>query len=229
MRRHKPVSQLRWFHSQKQVLQSWQHKSLDAVRIKRKNELLPILERFTAAYDSDAAVLEIGCGPLCLAQHLPQQKKCFIDPLLDDFRRMYPGELPEGELLATTAERIDKPNNSFEVVVCINSLGYALNPELILNEIERLLTTDGKLILSMRLHTQLEARLHYLAERFLPFLTRRTRPYYYAQRGIRNTLARHFDIEQEISLYKGPGVPMFRRERRIFICAPLGSQTATDA
>jgi len=225
-RHHKPISLLRWQMSQRHLLSLWNRRNnLDQEQHKRETLLLPILQRYARQYPEEGSLLEIGCGPICLSQQLPQQQKTYIDPLIDDFRRMFPGQLPEGELLATTAERIEKPSASIDLIICLNSLAYTLNPELIINEIERLLKSDGRLILAIRIHSSMEARLHYLAERFLPVFTRKTRPYYYALRGIRSTLNRHFKIEQEIPLSRGIfGITLFKREQWVFVCSPLANR-----
>jgi len=223
---HKPVDSIRWHASQKLSLQAWAKKDLAAERAQVERSLLPILQRYARTLPEDGAVLEIGCGPICIARLLPQQHKTYLDPLADDFRRMFPGELPEeGEFLTSPAENIPKPDASYDLILCLNMISHALNPELVMNEVERLLKPGGIFILSIRTHSQLEARLHYLAVRAFPYLCSKTRPYYYARRGIRRTLARHFRIDEEIvrKAHAIP-VPLCKRERLVFICSPLESK-----
>ena len=228
MRKHKPVPRSRWQASQKRLLSRWKKKNLKLERAKAELMLLPLLLQQAREYPDDGSVLEVGCGPVCIAQQLPQKHKTFLDPLIDDFRRMFPGELPEdGEHLATEAERIKKDNCSYDLIVCLNTLSFSLNPELVINEIERLLKPGGTFVLQMRTHSHFEAWLHYWSLKLLPQLARGTRPYYYSLRGIRNTLKRHFTIKEEQQLGKSlRWLPLLKRERRIFICTPLNSKQA---
>ena len=68
--------------------------------------------------------------------------------------------------------------------------------------------------------SQLRARLHYLAERYIPSLRDESQPYHYSLSGIRNTLSRHFHIVEEHALphaadLKQPGTEwMFICKRR---------------
>ncbi len=230
MSKHKPIDSIRWQSSQKLSLQAWGKKNLAAERAQLERSLLPILQRYAREYPEHAAVLEIGCGPICLIQALPQQCKTYLDPMADDFRRMFPGKLPEeGEYLTAAAESIPKPADSYDLIVCLNMISHTLNPELVMNEIERLLKPGGRLILSIRTHGQLEARLHYLAICMFPRLCNKTRPYYYTRKGIRHTLQRHFHITEEI-VQKAHAIrlPFCKRQRLVFVCTPLDSTTQTE-
>jgi len=231
MSMHKPVDSIRWQASQKLSLLAWEKKNLTMEREQLERSLLPILLRYAREYPEDATVLEIGCGPICLTRMLPQPDKTYLDPMADDFRRMFPGELPEeGEYITSAAERIRKPAGSFDLIVCLNMISHTLNPELVMNEIERLLKPGGTLILSIRTHSQLEARLHYLAIRMFPRLCSKTRPYYYARKGIRRTLQRHFNIKDEI-VQKAHAIrlPFCKRQRHVFVCTPQDSATPASS
>jgi len=226
--RHKPISRTRWQASQGKTLARWKKMSPNVDRELQEQTLLPILHRCAEQYDEDALLLEIGCGPICLIQHLPQKNKVYLDPLIDDFRRQFPGMLPEGEFIATTAERIKKPAESFDMIVCLNTISFSLNPELIMHEMERLLKPEGTLVVDMRTHSNLEARLHYLAEQFFPYFCTKTRPYYYSLKGIRSTLSRHFKIREEINQSRAKfWLPFFKREQRLFICGRSGTSDPT--
>lgn len=227
MGKHSPISRARWQSSQKQILECWKEKDLYDEQEKDKAAYLPLLQKYAENISLDGAVLEIGCGPVCLSQALPLENKTFLDPLLDDFRRMYPGELPDGEYLATIAERIPKANSSYDLIICLNTLSYALNPELIMNEMERLLRPEGRLILAMRIHSPLESRLHYWTTHCMSALHCGTQPNYYSLEGIQKTLARHFTITEEvISSSRFTWLPFFRREERLFVCTHLADKTS---
>jgi 2-polyprenyl-3-methyl-5-hydroxy-6-metoxy-1,4-benzoquinol methylase len=226
MRKHSPISHARWHRSQKQILERWETKNLYIERQKDEEAYLPLLQKYAGNIPQDGAVLEIGCGPVCLSQALALENKTFLDPLLDDFRRMYPGELPDGEHLATIAEQVPKANSSYDLIICLNTLSYALNPELIMNEMERLLRPGGRLILAMHIHSPLESRLHYWTTRCMSVLHWGTRPNCYSLAGIRKTLARHFTITEEIiTSSQHTWLPFFRREEGLFVCTHLADKT----
>jgi len=220
MSKHKPVSRLRWQASLKLILQRWDKKNLNAERERIENTTLSILKKYAKQYPDNGSVLEIGGGPCCIARLLPIESKTYLDPLIDDFRRMFPGELPEdAEYLSTTAERISKPDESYDLILCLNMISHSLNPELIMHEIERLLKPDGTLVLSIRTHSPIEARLHYWALQICPFLCKKTRPYYYSLTGIQRTLKRHFDITNEHNQHITPiSSPYLKREWHLFVC-----------
>ena len=226
MRKHSPISRLHWHNSQKQTLERWQEKSLHDERKKDEQAYLPLLLKYAEGLPQDGAMLEIGCGPVCLSQLLPLKNKTFLDPLIDDFRRMYPGELPEGEYLNTIAERIPKTSSSYDLIICLNTLSYSLNPELVMNEMERLLRPGGRLVIVMRIHSPLESRLHYWTTHYLPTLSYGIQPNFYSLAGIRKTLARHFTITEEIiSSSQFSWLPFFRREEGLFVCIHLADKT----
>jgi len=220
MRKHFGVSRTRWQIAQKLVLESWRDRNLAEEHKAGEARYLPLIKQVTDSLAEDASILEIGCGALCLTHALPQKNKTFLDPLIDDFRRMLPGELTDGEFLACTAEDVRKDNCSFDLIVCLNTIPHSLNPELIMNEIKRLLKKNGTLVLTINTHSGLEARLHYFAERWLPSLCRRTCPYFYTAHGIKKTLIRHFAIREDILIGEKLGwLPGFKRREHLFICS----------
>lgn len=222
MRKHSPISHACWQSMQKQTLERWKKRSLSAERQKsREKNYLPLLLKFSEELPEDTAIMEIGCGPICLSQAIPNGKKTYLDPLLDDFRRLFPGELPEGEYIASSAEKIARPNRSYDMVVCLNTLSHTLNPELVLNEIERLLKPDGKLLLGIKTHSVWRAKYHYWKARWLPVMFLGSCPYYYSLNGIRRTLSRHFTIAEDIVTSR-VWVPFLKSEEHLFICTALG-------
>jgi len=231
MNKHKPVSRLRWQASLKLILKKWRTKDLSIERKRIEDNTLEALLHCAQDYPKHSSVLEIGGGPLCISRLLPIENKTYLDPLIDDFRRMFPGELPEeAEYMATTAEHISKPNESYELILCLNMISHSLNPELILHEIERLLKPNGTLVLSIRTHSSIEARLHYWALQSVAFLCSKTRPYYYSLTGIQRTIKRHFDIN-DVSKRDARAIwlPFFKRQRHLFICTHRNHATQSSS
>jgi len=229
MSRHRSISRSRWLAAQKNALAKWSKKNLQREREQMERCLLPLLQRYAREFPLDATILEIGCGPICISQYLPQTKKTYLDPLLDDLRKQFPGKLPEGEFLNSGAESINRPSASFDLIICNHAISCSMNPELIMHEIERLLKPDGLLILTMTTHCGLEARLHYCMECCSPRLCRKTRPYYYSVTGIRRTLSRHFTIKQEMTGQSSMAwFPLFRRIERTFVCKNRAARSAAS-
>ncbi len=198
MARHEPVSKARWLASQKQMVECWHGEAVLECELNRiRHYYVPLLEEYAAKLSEDASILDLGCGPVCAARFIEQGEKTYMDPLLDDFRRAYPGKLPRGKHLAMAAEDIPEPDSSFDFILCIDALDHMMNPELALHEMDRLLKPDGVLILSLVIFPPLFVRLRYMLERFFPLLRNEANPYFYALQGIRNTLARHFEVIEE--------------------------------
>ncbi len=217
MAHHEAISKARWLKAQKHETQHWHGREALRQGLKRVQACyLPVVQRYAEKLSDDAAILEIGCGPNSAAQFVPQGSKTYVDPLLDDFRRAYPGELPEGEYLCHGAESIPKPDTSFDLVLAFDALDHAMNPELVLNEIERLLKPSGHFIMSIFTCRPWLARLHYYLSRCLPVLYSDRHPYIYSRQGIENTLCRHFDIVETCKI--DPVYTPMNRQGWIFVC-----------
>ncbi|MDQ7010523.1 MAG: methyltransferase domain-containing protein [Mariprofundaceae bacterium] len=222
MAHHNPISQNRWAASQKHEQEHWHGQEvLESGLAHARKYYVPLMQRYTENLPEDAAILEIGSGPACISRFIEKGKKTFVDPLLEDFRRAYPGELPEGEFLPIMAENIPRPDHTYDFILCLNTLNYVLNPELVLNEVERLLKTDGIFMLGMEIFSPLGARLHYLLERFSPAMNDEPRLYCYSHHGMVKTLTRHFDIMEQTRIETRKGLlPFTSCEEWVFICKP---------
>jgi len=195
MARHEAITKARWLKAQKCEIQFWRGQEALEQELQRVHgRYLPAIQRYAKDLPKDASILEIGCGPTCAAQLIEAGRKTYVDPLLDDFRRAYPGKLPKGEYLCRPAENINKQNASFDLILCLDALDRVMNPELVINEIERLLKTDGVFILGIVTSPAWLARVSYYLERFFPPLRDERTPYSYSYRGIEKTLGRHLDI-----------------------------------
>ncbi|MBF0282165.1 MAG: class I SAM-dependent methyltransferase [Zetaproteobacteria bacterium] len=192
MAHHKPVTKTSWTLALKKELerQQSQWKSLlDQSQQLFATQLNPLAQQLT----EDSEILEIGCGIACTARHFDQGKKTFVDPLIDDFKRLFPGELPEGKLIHNMAENMTQANQSYDLILCINTLDNVFNPELVLHEMHRMIKPNGTIIIAIDVVPDLLARLHYGMVRAFPNFPREC-IYRYAYLGMINTLLRHFEI-----------------------------------
>ena len=218
MAHHRIISQARWMSAQKQEAEYWHGNTVLEDRLAYvERHYAPLMRLQAEDLPDDAHILDLGCGPVCPARFVAQGEKTYVDPLLDTFRRTYPGKLPKGERLAIATDRIPKPDASFDLIVSVDALDRVMNPELTLHEVRRLLSPTGTLILGMRVYPLIIAMVCYYAERFLPLLRNKRNPYFYAHTGIKKTLTRYFDIVEERSLPRTAGIGLFAREM-VFVC-----------
>ncbi len=204
---HKAFSKQRWALTQKAEMDLLsKHKCLQHITNMREDARLrymPYITPYSDALTSDAHILDVACGATCLASQLPHGRKVFLDPLLDFFRRELPGslpDLPDKQVLATEAERMNLCSNSFDFILCLCGISHMYNPELVLHEIERVLKQDGVFIVSVVVWPVWISRLYYQLSPFAPQEILKNRLYCYASRGIRKTLTRHFEVINETIL-----------------------------
>jgi len=201
MARHKSVSKSRWMDAQKSLSERWQQEDLltdERERIQRC--YLPLISEHLPDIDQTTRILDLCCGPVCAAQIIEKGEKSYLDPMLDTYRRLYPGKLPKGRHMALAAEKIPEDDASFDVILCINGLDHVLNPELTLNEMERLLKPSGTLIIGLSVLPVLLARMRYFFERFFIPLHDEAHPYSYTLPALERSLTRHFDIIESLQL-----------------------------
>jgi len=222
MARHKAVSKARWLLSQKHISDYWQEENvLGNEQARQERYYLPILQRLCPAIEEHTRILELCSGPVCTARLITGGGKTYLDPMFDTYRRMYPGKLPKGKFLAIAAEKIPEPNHSFDIISCINGLDHVLNPELVLNEIERLLKPSGTLLIGMTVFPEPMTRLRYFFERFFSPLRDEAHPYSYSLPALTRTLSRHFDIVEEIKLDESSHADSrLMSNEYAFICRP---------
>ncbi len=201
MARHSAIGKARWLAAQKAWLDRWRMPNmLDRECARLERDYAPLLRNRAAPDRKDTAILDLGCGPACPARLIEGGHKTWLDPMLDDFRRLFPGRLPRGRHLATPAERIPVPDNAFDIIVCVDALDRFMNPELALHEAERVIRPGGVLIVGLPTFPKTLVRARQATERFLPALRNEAHPYSWALSGLRKTLSRHFDIVEEHAL-----------------------------
>jgi SAM-dependent methyltransferase len=108
-------------------------------------------------------VLEIGSGPIGIVSFLESGDRYAIDPL-EDFYRQQPELIklrnPEATYLAGSGEQLPMSDASVALVILDNVIDHTFAPGKILQEIWRVLEPDGRLYLSVNVHTRWGAILH---------------------------------------------------------------------
>ncbi len=224
MAHHKAFSKQRWHTALKAELTLFnklqqQNADINSLKKEVRKRYLPLIERHVSKLQEDSQILELGCGVTCVSQFIKMGKKTYLDPLLDNFRRACPGSLPKGTFITEMAENIQASNAFYDAIICLKTISYVQNPELVLHEVERLLKHDGSFLISVELWPSSFAKLHYFTAKLFPQRALKNRLYCYTKQGIENTLQRHFNIQSSHDI---PTTKFFSLKHECFyVCTPL--------
>jgi len=199
---YRAVSKQHWLAHQKRSLKVWEHeRTLKSRQVYTRRYYLPLLKPLLQYLPENLNILEVGSGPVCAAQYLKEGEVVYLDPMLDVYRRMFPGVMPEkSTYIADMIEKyeLDKgEDKKFDLLICLDVLSDTQNPELVMNKLKYLLKRDGYVVISMNLWPAWFARIHYALANYFPLLLGSFCLYSYTKRGFCNTLSRHFSIESE--------------------------------
>ncbi len=90
-------------------------------------------------------VLEVGCAPLSRIHYVHEaSSRVGLDPLVVDMKNFFPhGTSP----VQGVGEHLPFADQTFEVVLCINTLDHVFEPVLLLKEMHRVIRNGGALLL----------------------------------------------------------------------------------
>ncbi|MDX8387073.1 MAG: methyltransferase domain-containing protein [Ghiorsea sp.] len=210
------VSKQRWSVFQKRELQFWQqNEAFRSRKVFAKRYYVPIIQKLIKKYGNYESILEIGSGPVCISQYLNITRQTYLDPLMDDYRRLFPGILPDdATFLTVMAEKMELESGTFDCVLCLNTLSDVHNPELVLNKVERVLKKDGLFIVSINTWPSWIARAHFILSRFILSIPRINCLYSYTFKGFSNSLARHFEMISHQPISRG----LSFSQEYLFVC-----------
>jgi ubiquinone/menaquinone biosynthesis C-methylase UbiE len=211
----------RWSAAQSKEDSFWQRDGVLNDQMERViSRYGPVLKRIEAQVHTHSTILDVGCGPTCPAQIFSVGLKTYLDPLMDSYLETYPGKLPEGEKICSAAEDIPRPDETFDVVLCVNALDHMIDPDKALAEMHRVIKMDGIFVLGIFLHPPLIAKLRRFIERWLPIFREDAHPYSYSLKIIRGILTKYFTIKEEIRVFRKDSakVPSIHREDWMFVC-----------
>lgn len=96
---------------------------------------------------SDKIILEIGCTPYAVIHTIEGvYMKVGIDPLANTFGSSYPRC---AEHIQSRGEELPFKDESFDAIICMNTLDHTQNPYKVLKEIKRCLKRTGALLFSV--------------------------------------------------------------------------------
>ena len=110
-------------------------------------------------------VLEVGCGPACVARCIAGAATWYLDPLLDEYERLSEISLPPGRRMAAAIEDARLPPGFFDVVVCLNTIDHVRDPRLALASMNAAARPGGLLLLSAFVRGPVISFLRNLQER----------------------------------------------------------------
>ena len=120
--------------------------------IKRKSERTrELLEKFQPI-ESDARVIEVGCGSTGLIFYFGARNGIGVDPLAVSYASLYPTWQRNALTVAAVGERLPFAAASFDVVLCDNVIDHAEAPETIVKELVRILRPRGLLYFTVNVH-----------------------------------------------------------------------------
>jgi len=115
------------------------------------------------------AVLEIGSGPAGILTHLDCERKCAIDPL-ENFYAAVPKFAGFRDrrvrYYAGQAEALPFEDNTFDLIINDNVLDHCENPQRVLQEMHRVLKTNGRVYFRMVTYHAWGKFVRVLLERF---------------------------------------------------------------
>jgi SAM-dependent methyltransferase len=109
------------------------------------------------------SILEIGSGPIGIVNFLEGESRYAVDPL-EHFYRTRPSLVglrrPGVTYLDGAGEQLPVDDASCSLVIIDNVIDHTYAPRKILDEIKRVLRPEGRMYLSVNVHTPWGARLH---------------------------------------------------------------------
>ncbi|MGB8992804.1 MAG: class I SAM-dependent methyltransferase [Desulfobaccales bacterium] len=103
-----------------------------------------------------AKILDVGCG-ISTVLHFTKGEKYGIDPLADRYKMLY--NYPADIIIKQGfAEKIPFSNNFFDVVFCTNALDHVEDVNKAINEIYRVLSTEGKFVVAVDIFEEHQTR-----------------------------------------------------------------------
>jgi len=114
-----------------------------------------------ARFEPGQRVLDVGCGLTSVLRCLPAPpseqswRRVGVDPLAEHYRHLLPW--PESiQLLTAPAASLPFPDASFDLVCCSNALDHMPDPAQALQEMQRVLTPNGHLLVTVELFGEAE-------------------------------------------------------------------------
>ncbi|MDD5583865.1 MAG: class I SAM-dependent methyltransferase [Candidatus Omnitrophica bacterium] len=180
--------------------------------------VLPYIQQIENLINKDNfSVVDVGSGPTCLARFFKSPHKTYVDPLMDFYQEYYREKLPvanNSTFVASMAEKMPFPSDSFDVALCYNMLDHTFKPANIVAEIKRILKPGGYVLLGIYTHGPILKFVRTLAEKTVIF-KEKPHPYSFTIGNVISMLNGEFLIRQ-CDIRKGREIP-FDFKRRFYV------------
>ncbi len=184
----KNISEKRHDNALEKELRFWQKPDILAAQKFRTERYVPLLKEMIARRGEPVIrLIDVGCGPSCLGQHITAEERWFLDPLLEKYKPLFGDAIPAGHHLSKKLEDAALDENYFELVLCLNALDHVRDPWLVLRQIHRILKPGGLFILTLYTRHPLLAFLRNLQEYF-HLSTDAAHPYTFTKRKMESDL-----------------------------------------
>lgn len=104
------------------------------------------------ALAENARVLEVGSGAHGLIFFFEAGERIGVDPLAEDYRRLFPAWQDRAQTIAAFGEALPFGEDSFDLVLSDNVVDHAENPRRIVEEMVRVLKPGGALYFTVNIH-----------------------------------------------------------------------------
>lgn len=99
----------------------------------------------------DAAVLEIGCGPLGMIEYLPALRRVGLDPLNEKYNRLFANFRSVDIEYVTDIDQVVADDALFDLVICHNVIDHAAEPAELFNILFGKAAMGGRFIFQVNL------------------------------------------------------------------------------
>jgi SAM-dependent methyltransferase len=123
------------------------------------------------ALDATTRVLEVGSGAHGLVFFMGLPNAIGVDPLAAEYTALFPYWQSRVKTVSAFGEALPFPDESFDIVFSDNVVDHAERPDLIVQEIARVLAPGGIVYFTVNVHHRvygLASRLHALTQRLGP-------------------------------------------------------------
>ena len=139
----------RWEMAQKSEKEFWRGHTTKSLmkehgdRYPKKTKiLLKEWSKFTKI-NKNTKTLQIGCGPEDVINHIFVGKRYSIDPLAEFYKNFFNFDYKSTNLIEGAGEKIPFKDKFFDIVILINVLDHVHVPDIVLDEISRVLKDNG--------------------------------------------------------------------------------------